>query len=78
MLATIAYAIPPKPMQLQLLKQGDWWGIISMAIGLASLEVVLEEGNRKDWFASEEISQLAVVAVVFLSAFFFSPCHLQL
>jgi DHA2 family multidrug resistance protein len=40
-----------------------------MAIGLGSLEVVLEEGNRKDWFASEEISQLAVVAFAFLSAF---------
>ncbi len=69
MLGAIAYAIPPKPMQLNLLKQGDWWGIISMAIGLGSLEVVLEEGNRKDWFASGEISQLAVVAFVFLSAF---------
>ena len=69
MLSAIAYAIPAKPMQLNLLKQGDWWGIISMAIGLASLEVVLEEGNRKDWFASEEISQLAVVAFAFLSAF---------
>jgi DHA2 family multidrug resistance protein len=69
MLSMIAYAIPGKPLQLHLLKQGDWWGIISMAIGLGSLEVVLEEGNRKDWFASEEISRLAVVAVVFLSAF---------
>jgi DHA2 family multidrug resistance protein len=56
-------------MQLHLLKGGDWWGIITMAIGLGSLEVVLEEGNRKDWFASEEISQLAVVAFAFLSAF---------
>ncbi len=69
MLSAIVYAIPTKPMQLNLLKQGDWWGIISMAIGLGSLEVVLEEGNRKDWFASAEISQLAVVAFAFLSAF---------
>lgn len=35
-------SIDPKPMQLHLLKQGDWWGIASMAIGLASLQVVLE------------------------------------
>lgn len=69
MIALIAYAIPVKPMQLNLLKQGDWWGIISMAVGLGSLEVVLEEGNRKDWFGSEEITQLAVLAFVFLSAF---------
>lgn len=69
MMSAIAYAIPAKPMQLNLLKGGDWWGIISMAIGLSSLEVVLEEGNRKDWFASQEISQLAIVAAVFLSVF---------
>lgn len=69
MLSTIAYAIPAKPMQLNLLKGGDWWGIFTMAVGLASLEVVLEEGNRKDWFSSQEISQLAVVAFAFLSAF---------
>jgi DHA2 family multidrug resistance protein len=69
MMSAIAYAIPPKPMQLNLLKQGDWWGILSMAVGLGSLEVVLEEGNRKDWFGSKEISQLAVVAAVFLCAF---------
>ena len=69
MMSAIVYAIPAKPMQLSLLKGGDWWGIISMAIGLGSLEVVLEEGNRKDWFASEEISQLAIVAGVFLSLF---------
>src|SRR5919199_1318651 len=69
MMSAFFYAIPAKPMQLNLLKGGDWWGIISMAIGLGSLEVVLEEGNRKDWFASQEISQLAIVAGVFLSLF---------
>lgn len=69
MLSAIAYAIPAKPMQLNLLKGGDWWGIFTMAVGLASLEVVLEEGNRKDWFSSQEITQLAVVAFAFLSAF---------
>jgi MFS transporter, DHA2 family, multidrug resistance protein len=69
MLSAIAYAIPAKPMQLNLLKGGDWWGIFAMAVGLASLEVVLEEGNRKDWFSSQEITQLAVIAFAFLSAF---------
>ncbi len=57
-------------MQLHLLRQGDWFGIISMAIGLGSLQVVLEEGNRKDWFGSELIVRLTVLAVVFLTAFF--------
>lgn len=69
MLSAIAYAIPARPMKLDLLKRGDWWGIITMAIGLGSLEVFLEEGNRKDWFSSGFITQLFVIAFAFLSAF---------
>lgn len=69
LLATVWYTIDPKPLQLNLLKQGDWLGIISMAIGLSSLEVVLEEGNRNDWFGSEMIRQLAVTGVIFISVF---------
>jgi DHA2 family multidrug resistance protein len=69
MLSAIAHSIPAKPLQLNLLKGGGWWGILTMTVGLASLEVVLEEVNRKDWFSSQEISQLAVVAFAFLSAF---------
>ena len=67
LLATVWYTIDPKPLQLNLLKQGDWLGIISMAIGLSSIEVVLEEGNRKDWFGSAMIRQLAITGVIFIS-----------
>jgi MFS transporter, DHA2 family, multidrug resistance protein len=69
MLTAIAYAIPSRPMQLDLLKQGDWFGILSMAIGLGSLEIFLEEGNRKDWFGSELITRCAVFAVIFIIVF---------
>jgi len=69
MLSAIWYAIPAQPLQLDRIKQGDWWGILSMAIGLAALEVVLEEGNRKDWFGSELIVRLAVIAGIFLTLF---------
>ena len=50
LIAAVWYAYKPEPMQLGLLKQGDWGGIVAMAIGLGSLQVVLEEGSRKDWF----------------------------
>ncbi len=70
LVAAVWYAIDPKPMQLNLLKQGDWGGIIAMAIGLGSLQVVLEEGSRKDWFGSDLILQLAMLAGVFLTIFF--------
>jgi MFS transporter, DHA2 family, multidrug resistance protein len=56
-------------MQLKLLREGDWAGIATMAIGLSALQTVLEEGNKDDWFASPFIQRLAVVALVSLSLF---------
>ncbi|QSY95498.1 multidrug efflux MFS transporter [Rhizobium bangladeshense] len=57
------------PMNLKLLAKGDWPGIVTMAIGLAALQTVLEEGNKEDWFGSEFILRLAVVAAVSLTLF---------
>jgi DHA2 family multidrug resistance protein len=70
LLAGVWYGIKQQPPKPELLKQGDWWGIISMAIGLASLQVVLEEGSRKDWFSSSLIITLGAIAATFLSLFF--------
>jgi DHA2 family multidrug resistance protein len=70
LLAGVWYGIKQQPPKPELLKQGDWWGIISMAIGLASLLVVLEEGSRKDWFSSSLIITLGAIAATFLSLFF--------
>lgn len=57
------------PMQLSLLRQGDWAGIITMAIGLGALQTVLEEGNKDDWFGSPFIVRLSLIALVGLSLF---------
>ena len=69
MVAALALTLERKPMQLSLLKQGDWAGIATMAVGLSALQTVLEEGNKDDWFASPLIVRLAIVAVVSLTAF---------
>ncbi|WP_049734480.1 MDR family MFS transporter [Rhizobium ecuadorense] len=57
------------PMNLKLLFNGDWPGIVTMAIGLAALQTVLEEGNKEDWFGSDFILRLTVVAAVSLTLF---------
>ena len=57
------------PMKLGLLAKGDWPGIITMAIGLAALQTVLEEGNKEDWFGSDFIVRLSIIAVVSLTLF---------
>ena len=69
LIAGVWYGLAPKPMQLNLLRNGDWWGIITMAIGFASFEFFADEGNRKDWFGSEEIQHAAIIAGIMLPLF---------
>src|SRR5579859_3463625 len=50
--------------ELKLLKGADYPGIVLMAIGLGSLEYVLEEGARWNWFDDAAIKTFAIVATV--------------
>jgi DHA2 family multidrug resistance protein len=70
MLGMLWFSLEAKPMKLSLLRQGDWPGIITMAIGLGALQTVLEEGNKDDWFGSDFIVRLSVIAAIALSLFF--------
>ena len=70
LIACVWYGVRQEPTRLDLLKQGDWGGIAAMAIGLGSLQVVLEEGSRKDWFDSTFIVRLSIIAAIFLAIFF--------
>jgi DHA2 family multidrug resistance protein len=69
MLGMLWFSLDSKPMQLSLLRQGDWAGIVTMAIGLGALQTVLEEGNKDDWFGSPFIVWLSVIAAISLSLF---------
>ena len=50
-------------------KSMDWMGIVLLALGVASLQYVLEEGNRLDWFDSREILALSAFCAITLTAF---------
>ena len=50
----------------------DWLGIVLLSVGLASLQYVLEQGNRNDWFDSPMITTLTCVAVVGLVGFVYT------
>ena len=69
MIAMLFFSLEAKPMKLGLLRDGDWAGIVTMAIGLSALQTVLEEGNKDDWFGSPFIFRLAVVAAAALVLF---------
>ncbi len=69
MVSALYLTLERQPMQLSLLKEGDWAGIFTMAIGLSALQTVLEEGNKDDWFSSPFILRLGIVALISLSLF---------
>jgi len=52
-----------------LSKGFDWWGLGLMATFLMSLQYVLEEGSRNDWFADDQILLLAIIAAISGPAF---------
>src|SRR6201996_9346379 len=69
MIGMLFFSLEAKPMKLGLLREGDWAGIVTMAIGLSALQTVLEEGNKDDWFGSPFIVHLAIIAAVALTLF---------
>src|SRR6266852_8569891 len=55
-------------MAVRQRKNMDWGGIALLFVGLGTMQYVLEEGNRNDWFQSGEIKIIALVAIVSLVA----------
>ena len=53
-----------------LLKNFDWYGLISMAGFLGALEYVLEEGPRYEWFDDDTIFTVAIVSAISAVVFF--------
>ena len=49
---------------LRLLKGADYPGMLAMAIALGTLEYVLEEGARYNWFSDATIRRCAIIAGV--------------
>ena len=49
---------------LKLLKDADYPGIVLLAVGLGTLEYVLEEGSRWNWFEDARIRNCAWIAAI--------------
>jgi DHA2 family multidrug resistance protein len=54
---------------ISLLRGADYAGIVLMSIGLGTLEYVLEEGTRWNWFSDATIRDCAWIAGISLGAF---------
>ncbi len=47
----------------------DYWGLFLLAIGIGCLQIVLDQGQRADWFSSQTIIYLSFIAVSCLILF---------
>lgn len=47
----------------------DFAGLLMMAVGIAALQLMLERGERQEWFAAWEIVAYAVISVAALGTF---------
>jgi len=62
--AAIPFLVKIDAPDLSLLKDADYVGIVLMAIGLGSLQYVLEEGARWNWFDDSTITTVTIIAGV--------------
>lgn len=65
---TLAVIVDPPYMQRMRMKV-DYWGLTFLTLGLGCLQVVLDKGQREDWFASPFIIGLSVVSASALVLF---------
>lgn len=69
LLAAVAWSIRPREGDRGSLRQADWLGIGAMVAGLGALQIVLEEGGRRDWFESDFIRLFSLLAAAALVLF---------
>ena len=58
---------PRGPQKMPL----DWIGLGLLALGIGSLQYVLDQGQQKDWFDDDSIRLFSVCAVAGIAAFVF-------
>lgn len=70
LLLLLILGLPHEKSHLREFAKADWFGIAGLALGLGGLTVLLEEGQREQWFSSDLIREMAVVSALgFVSLF---------
>jgi DHA2 family multidrug resistance protein len=69
MFAMLAFGLDKTKANWSLLKEGDYTGILSMAVGFSTLVIMLERGRKENWFESNQILTLAIISCFSLMLF---------
>ncbi len=65
----VLFFIVDPPYMKRLKMKIDYWGLAFLAIGLGCLQIVLDKGQREDWFSSSFITWLSLTSLVSLVLF---------
>ncbi len=66
--AVIAAQLGARPERIERPRM-DYVGLVTLILGVGSLQILLDKGNELDWFQSNFIVTLAIIAAISLSIF---------
>lgn len=69
LLTMIRFGFDAEPFNRDELRKGDWLGMAGLSLFLGALTVVLEEGQRDQWFESAFIVKLTIASILGLGLF---------
>jgi DHA2 family multidrug resistance protein len=67
-LMVLFFIVDPPYMERKKMKI-DYWGLLFLAIGLGCLQIVLDKGEREDWFSSGFITWMSYISISSLIMF---------
>jgi DHA2 family multidrug resistance protein len=67
-LMVLFFIVNPPYMERTKMKI-DYWGLLFLAIGLGCLQIVLDKGQREDWFSSDFITWMSYISISSLTMF---------
>lgn len=67
--ATTALFVFDPPYIRRRFARIDYLGLALIVLGIGALQVVLDKGEREDWFASDWLTSLAIISATALAAF---------
>src|SRR4030065_2092710 len=60
----VAFVIIDPPYMQRMKMKIDYWGLAFLSTALGCLQIVLDKGERADWFASDFITWLSIISVI--------------
>jgi DHA2 family multidrug resistance protein len=64
LLLTWLFIFDPEYIRKQRIGGLDYWGVGLLIVGVGALQVVLDKGQRDDWFSSAFITRLSIIAAL--------------